>query len=172
MCNVLNLLQSGIGASTSLYFYSAFFQGNAALIALTATFTFFRHQGLRGEFKRIEDIQINHAIAVNLTFSYDNISTLEAPTQFGKPSKQAWNARKKELVELIDATDRLWRNFFRFFSAILLFLFLSIVVLPFSDSIHKNLGLEFWLFISFIIFQAIILYLLFRFCKALRNKKC
>ena len=171
MCDILNFLQSGIGASTSLYFYSAFFQGNAALIALTATFTFFRHQGLRDEFRRVEDIQINHAKAINLTFSYDDISTLEAPTQFDEPNKQAWDSRKQGLIELTDAIDRLWRYFFRYFSAILLFLFLSIVVLPFSDSIHKNLSLEFWLFVSFILFQAIILYLLFRFCKALRNKK-
>ena len=171
MCDILNLLQSGIGASTSLYFYSAFFQGNAALIALTATFTFFRHQGLRDEHRRIEDIQINHAKSVNLTYSYGDILTLEAPTQFDEPNKHAWNARKKELVELVDAIDRLWRNFFRFFSTILVFLFLSIVVLPLSDSIHKNLDLEFWLFATFILFQAAILCLLFIFCKALRKKK-
>lgn len=171
MCDILNFLQPGIGASTSLYFYSAFFQGNAALIALTATFTFFRHQGLRDEHRRIEDIQINHAKSVNLTYNYDDVSTLEAPTQFDEPNKQAWNSRRQKLTELIDAIDRLWHHFFRFFSTILLFLFLSIVVLPLSDSLHKNLGLEFWLFVTFILFQAVILYLLFRFCNALRNKK-
>ncbi len=171
MCDILHFLQSGIGASTSLYFYSAFFQGNAALIALTATFTFFRYQGLRDEYRRIEGIQINHPRSVNLTYSYDDISTLEAPTQLDEPNKQAWNSRRQKFTELTDAIDRLWRNFFRFFSAILVFLFLSIIVLPFSDSIHKNLSLEFWFFISFISFQAIILWLLFKFCNALRNKK-
>lgn len=170
MCDILNFLQSGIGASTSLYFYSAFFQGNAALIALTATFTFFRHQGLREEFRRKEDILIGIYKAQNLTLNYSDILTIPAPT-LDEPNTAAWNARKKELMELVDAIDRLWRNFFRFFSTILLFLFLSIVVLPFSDSIHKNLSLEFWFFVLFILFQAIILYLLFRFCKALRNKK-
>lgn len=170
MCDILNFLQSGIGASTSLYFYSAFFQGNAALIALTATFTFFRHQGLREEFRRKENILIGIYKAQNLTLNYGDILTVAMPT-LDEPNTVAWNARKKELVELVDAIDRLWRNFFRFFSVILLFLFLSIMVLPLSDSIHKNLSLEFWFFVSFILFQAIILYLLFRFCKALRNKK-
>ena len=170
MYGILNFLQSGIGASTSLYFYSAFFQGNAALIALTATFTFFRHQGLREEFRRKENILIGIYKAQNLTLNYDDILTIPVPA-LDEPNTAAWNARKKELVELVDVIDRLWRNFFRFFSVILLFLFLSIVVLPFSDSIHKNLSLEFWFFVSFILFQAIILCLLFIFCKALRNKK-
>lgn len=171
MCDLLSFLRSGIGANASLYFYSAFFQGNAALIALTATFTFFRHQGLRDEFRRIEDIQINHARAIPITFSYDDISALNAPPQFDVDNKQAWNSRRQKLIELTDAIDRLWRNFFRFFSTLLCFLFLSIILLPFSDSIHKNLNLEFWLFVSFILFQGIILYLLFIFCRALRNKK-
>ncbi len=170
MCDILYFLQSGIGTSTSLYFYSAFFQGNAALIALTATFTFFRHQGLREEFRRKENILIGIYRAQNLALNYDDILTVAMPA-LDEPNIAAWNARKEELVVLVDAIDRLWRNFFRFFSVILLFLFLSIMVLPFSDSIHKNLSLEFWFFVSFILFQAIILYLLFIFCKALRNKK-
>jgi|GEM_PF-6503271 hypothetical protein len=170
MCDPSHFLQAGIGASTSLYFYSAFFEGNAALIALTTTFTFFRHLGLREEFRRKENILIGIYKAQNLILNYDDILTIPMP-KLDEPNTAAWNARKKELVELVDAIDRLWRNFFRFFTVMLLFLFLSIMVLPFSDSIHRILSLEFWLFVLFILFQAIILYLLFIFCKALRNKK-
>lgn len=167
-----------ISDSTSLYFYSAFLQGNAALIGLIAIFLVYKKQYLDSSFEKLEQIIINY---INGTFGivlcYKNIFEIEKyeeNTFQGCTKKEqiktftetsTWKKRFEELKKIDEERKTLWEKASLPIKLIFIILGASIISLPLSDIIHTNIYIEIGLFIIFTISEIYTLILLFIFIK-------
>ncbi|OGJ51555.1 hypothetical protein A2335_03720 [Candidatus Peregrinibacteria bacterium RIFOXYB2_FULL_32_7] len=169
-----------ISSSTSLYFYSAFLQGNAALIGLIAIFIVYKKQYLDSSFDRLEKIIINYIHkAIGITLNYGNIFEIETYNiniykDINNENKikieattkeQAWIKRFSELKNIDNQRKTLWKTASLPIKLIFIILGASVISLPLSDFIHLNIYLEIILFIIFTISEICTLKLLFVFIK-------
>lgn len=166
--------------STSLYFYSALLQGNAALVALVAMFLVYQKQHLDSEFDRIEKIIINHLqstakISVNFgdIFEFEkydekycqNLSD-EAKTKYKKIlENSSWVARFEELKNVDSQRKTLWSSALPPIRLIFIILGASVIMLPLSDQIHGFVILEAISFIVYVLAEIYALCSLFKFIK-------
>lgn len=176
-----------LGEYASLYFYSALFQGNAALITLSAMFVIYKSQSLENKFLKIEGMLLDYfKKSFNLNINYRDIWALENYDEniFGHldgGTKQKiketmegdhWRTRFAELKTLRKNINNLWEQAYPSLIGIFSALILSIVLLPFSSLIHKNYSFELLLFISVITLEVISIKNLYTFIrKQLKNDK-
>lgn len=166
--------------STSLYFYSALLQGNAALVALVAMFLVYRKQYLDSAFDRIEKIMINHLQSTTkLTANFGNIFDLEkydekycqnlsdeAKTKFKKVlENSSWAARFEELKNVDSRRSTLLSSALLSIRLIFIILGASVIMLPLSDQIHGFVILEAISFIVYVLAEIYALCSLFKFIK-------
>ena len=113
------------GEYSSLYFYSALFQWNAALVALIAMFLVFRRQYLDDRFHKLENIIIEYLKkTAGVTALYSNIYDFETykeemeqkldeakKTGLKKVMKdKSWADRFKELRGIDNTRNVMWRD--------------------------------------------------------------
>lgn len=111
--------------STSLYFYSALLQGNAAMISLVGVFYIFKKQELKSYFSRKEKIITDYLKSTcSITMNYEDIFFLEEYNDkicenLESKSKDklkktiedaAWVARFKELHDIVNKLKNLKAN--------------------------------------------------------------
>ncbi|KKP38452.1 MAG: hypothetical protein UR28_C0016G0005 [Candidatus Peregrinibacteria bacterium GW2011_GWF2_33_10] len=168
-----------ISSSTSLYFYSAFLQGNAALIGLIAIFIVYKKQYLDASFNNLEKIIINFlsercgiAILYKNIFEYENYNEKffqvreEAKISIKESmNSHVWHNIFDELKKINNQRETLWEKASLTIKLIFIILSASIISLPLSDLIHLNIYLEIMLFIIFVIAESYTLRLLFIFIK-------
>ena len=154
---LLEYAAENVGDYASLYFYSALFQGNAALVTLSAMFVIYKSQSLESEFIKKEEMLISYFKSVlNKALNYGTIWALEnyiedmfKDLDGGTKDKikkiiesNHWKTRFSEMRNIKNDVDNLWKeaapSLIGIFSAVIL----SIILLPFSDLIHKNRSLE------------------------------
>lgn len=166
--------------STSLYFYSAILQGNAALVTLVAMFLVYRKQYLDSVFDRIEKIMINHlqsTVKISVNFGdifafekYDekycqNLSD-ETKTKLKKVlENSSWVARFEELKSVDIQRKTLWSSALPPIRLIFIILGASVIMLPLSDQIHGFARMEALSFVVYVLAELFTLGLLFRFTK-------
>ncbi|MBI2051210.1 hypothetical protein HYT33_00405 [Candidatus Roizmanbacteria bacterium] len=167
---IFTFITNNIGEYSSLYFYSALFQGNAALITLSAMFVIYKSQSLENKFAKIEEMLLAYfKRSFNLVMNYKDIWSLENYDEklFGhldggtinniKETIQGvhWKARFVELRLIQRDINKLWVEASPALKGIFYALILSIVLLPFSNLLHKHIYLELLLFILIIILEVI-----------------
>lgn len=149
--------------STSLYFYSALFQGNAALVTLSAMFVISKKQAYDQVFEKLEKIAIEYLKGVaNVSANYGSIFEfetfkIESHVNVDQPTQEkiervmahpSWKERFLALRKIDAHRANLLRDASRAMSLILLALMASIVLLPFSTVIHQSVGVELALFLA------------------------
>jgi hypothetical protein len=164
----------------SFYFYSALFQGNAALITFTAMFVIFKRQTLDNKFYQITKIivdyfksvtraNVNYGDIFSLKFlSNESIKHLEKSSQERiKELRKSddWKSRFVELEQINNHKNSLWKNAFPPIFSMLIILIISIILLPFSYNIHQSIIMELFLVMMSISLEIISLLLLFNFIK-------
>ena len=169
-----------LGEYASLYFYSSLFQGNASLIAVTAMYIIYKRQDLNATFDRKANAAVDYlSKTTNTSWNYGNIYEFEAYAvdeevykNFDENTKSklkstmahdAWKARFKELRGLDEERCNLWLNAKQSIFLIACILAVSILMLPFSELIHKSSLLECVLFLLLIACEFFALYNLYKF---------
>lgn len=167
-------------SSTSLYFYSALLQGNAALIALVAVFLIYRKQYLDSSFDKIEKMLVNYlAKKVNVVLNYGSIFYFEVYSEAqwlgvdesAKESAKSvmthnsWASRFGELKYIEKTRKDLWNNASGSIVSIFSILIASVFMLPLSDLVHSFFWVESTSFLLFVIVEILTLVALFRFIK-------
>lgn len=170
LSSIFTFITNNLGEYASLYFYSALFQGNAALITLSAMFVIYKSQSLENKFSKIEEkLLVYLKKSFNLNINYRDIWAFENydETMFGHldgGTKQKikettegphWKERFTELKKLQTHIDELWGEARPSLIGIFCTLILSVILLPFSNLIHKNAFFETLLFILIIVLEVI-----------------
>lgn len=166
--------------STSLYFYSALLQGNAALVALVAMFLVYQKQHLDSEFDRLESIIIDYLCkTANVIVNYGNIFKFEKYSEdickdLDEGSKvklkntlghSSWAARFEELKNVDSRRNTLWSGALPSIRLIFIILGASVIMLPLSDQIHGFVRLEAVSFVVYVMAEIFALVSLFKFIK-------
>lgn len=166
--------------STSLYFYSALLQGNAALVTLVAMLLVYRKQYLDSVFDRIEKIMINHlqsTAKVTANFGdifdfekYDEkyVQNLSNETKIKLKKvleNSSWASRFEELKNVASRRNTLWSGALPSIRLIFIILGASIIMLPLSDQIHGFVRLEAIFFVVYVIAEILALVSLFKFIR-------
>ncbi len=180
LADFVNSILQGIGEHGSLYFYSSIFQGNAALVTLTAMFIIYKKQGFDYSINRIERIIIDYLTnACKISINYGSIFELEIYREemcrgFDDKLKDQlkemtssiqWKNRFDELRELKKEFNIFIKDASRSMINTFTLMILSIALLPFSEVIHQNRYVEIGLFIIMIILQIVSLMILFNFLR-------
>lgn len=169
-----------IGDYVSLYFYSSIFQGNAALITLSAMFVIYKKQILGNEIYRLEKVIVNYVQrGYGVSFSYNNICELENISEDliknldEKTRKKlvelgggaGWQARFNELKKVISERDLIWYDAFLPMRGLILVLIGSSILLILTTWLHTNVKIEFLALDIILVFEVINLFNLFNFIK-------
>jgi len=174
--------------STSLYFYSALLQGNAALITLVAMFLVYRKQYLDAVFDNLEKRIIDYLSKVaNIATNYSDIFHFEKFDEglckdLDEPNKQkikkvlettSWCARFNELRDAEKKRKDLWQDAVVPIRLVFIILGASVIMLPLSDQVHHYVWFESISFIVFVLSEIFTLKLLYKFIKGqfYENKK-
>lgn len=156
--------------STSLYFYSALLQGNAAMISLVGVFFVFKKQELKNYFSHKEKIITDYLkstcnIIINYAdiFIFENYNddifknlTAESKNKLIETMRSAaWVVRFEELHNIANKIKEL--NNKSSLPIILIFsiLLASVLILPMSNFIHKYYYIEFSLFTIFCLVEGV-----------------
>lgn len=162
LINLLFFRFSGnISNSVSLYFYSAIFQGNAALVTLTAMFIIFKKQALDNRSVQIERIIVDYLkSSVNICINYGKIHDLKFLSEDaidrldgdsknkikGLQNSSTWKSRFEELEKIENQNKGLWNKVSSSLAGLFIVLIFSSILLPLSSYVHENLKVEFFLF--------------------------
>lgn len=176
----INKIIESFPEETPLFFYSSLFQGNAALVTLTAMFVIYKKQGFDFALTRIERIIIDYLTnSCKISINYGDIHELEVYKEemckdLDRDIKSKlkelqestqWRARFKELKDLKKEFGIFIQEAIRPMVNIFILLIVSIFILPFSGLIHEFPYIELILYIIFLVFQGISLIALFSFIK-------
>ena len=160
--------ESIISDTVGLYFFSAVFQGNMALIALSGVFTIFKVQQLNNEIQNIENI-VKSYVRNSFSSSYDHSRLMQEPalnykdiselpnkleelyekeksnrSGIAKKAKEIKNdkenfiPRLKEYEELIQNKYAITSRMKKPFMLTLLVILLAIIFLPSVYFLHNN----------------------------------
>ncbi|MFA5994134.1 MAG: hypothetical protein WC823_04190 [Parcubacteria group bacterium] len=166
--------------ATSLYFYSALLQGNAALITLVAMFLVYRKQYLDAIFDNLEKRTIDYLSKIaNVATNYSDIFHFEkfnnelckdldstSKEKFKNVTEHSsWIARFDELRDANKKRGELWQNAVMPIRLVFIILGASVIMLPLSDQIHVSAWLESLSFLVYVSSEIITLRLLFKFIK-------
>lgn len=177
---LFTFVTNNVGNYASLYFYSALFQGNAALITLSAMFVIYKSQSLENEFMKKEEMLVSYfKSSFNVALNYGTIWAFENyiegmfPSQDGGTKEKIkkliesdhWKTRFTEMRNVKNEIEGLWKAAAPSLIGIFSALVLSIILLPFSDSIHKNGNFEISIFILVIILEVYSIRKLYLFIK-------
>lgn len=162
--------------STSLYFYSALLQGNAALISITAMLIIYKKQSLDISFDRLERSCLEYlqkTFSFNLLLAnifdikeyredfFDHLLKKEEIKIF--LNSEAWKEQMLELEVIDKFRNSLWSEGSKAFLLLFLVLATSVVVLPLSIALHQSFLIELAFIVVFTIAELVGLLLLFRF---------
>ena len=179
--SIPEVLNSIFSDSTSLYFYSALFQGNAALITLTAMYTIYRRQDLDSAIDKKEANAMEFLARATGTFSmysdFDVYKTFSEDLFKGINEKQksdarkviedpAWGTRFGEIKDLKDMRDTLWNNSKPSLKSLLFAIIAAMLALPFTKIFHIFQPIELILFLTFISWEIFTLYELYHFMRS------
>lgn len=177
---IIDIIIQGIGEDASLIFYSTLFIGNAALVTLSAMFVIYKKQGFDFSFTRIERIIVDYLTSVcKISINYGSIHELEVfkeemckglddgiKTKFQEVAGSTqWKSRFEELKKLRNEYNVFINGAARPMGSMFTLLILSIVLLPFSGTIHHYPYVEFSLFVVLLLLQVVSLLTLFSFLK-------
>lgn len=169
-----------VGDYVSLYFYSAIFQGNAAMITLSAMLIIYKKQSLENEVFRLENIIINHLKDVyGISGLYKDIDNFEHfPDELikdlddGKKTSllklkesDAWKKRFVELRSIIQEKNSLWYKAFVPIRGLFLVLVTCASLLIITSWIHIYARMEFLILDIVLCLEVISLFRLFDFMK-------
>jgi len=169
-----------VGDYVSLYFYSAIFQGNAALITLSAMFIIYKKQALENEIFKLENVVMCHLKDVyGVSALYSDVCNFEnfpdelindlkddKKTELSKLKESpAWKKRFEELKVIKSEKDSIWRNAFVPIRGLFLVLMSCALLLILVTLIHSNIKIEFLLLDVVLCAEIVSLFSLFDFMK-------
>ena len=179
--NLLNL-----GDYASFYFFSALFQGNSALLALSAMFIIYTRQSIENNIFKLEKIITDYLrSSSNIAINYGSVLSLESYNEQhfrnldeaarkkikNAMTEDAWKKRFKELKGLINKNNNLWNEARRPMVSMLVILIVSTIILPFSNVLHEVKPFELIVIVIVMTAEIISLFILFNFIKAQSNDK-
>ena len=171
---------SSVGDYVSLYFYSAVFQGNAALITLSSMFVIYKKQILNDEIARLENIIANHLKDVyGVSGLYKDVLCFKGfPDKLIKDldvvkkaslvklrDNDAWKSRFKDFEEIIEERELIWKKAFKPVKYLLLVAMVCSLLLISVTAIQNNAEIEFLILDVVFCFETLGLLSLINFIK-------
>jgi len=176
---------------TQLYFYSALFQGNAAIISILAVFLTFYWQSVEKQIETIDDNgnEIFRTLIVDNNsewfqlfseFNVDSYNSFKSKYEEMKEKVEQLSLIERKLIEknisefglndlykknisLVKLQDTIWGKFKTLFFWFSLIIFISLIFLSFSNCFSINHTVAYSLLVLFSLFNAILLFGSFKF---------